>query len=140
MVGGEFIFANDDHMLLAPLVSTWNMGLLSTKLATRIGNGSYTRLLKNTLNHYGDVPNVDCHCPMFMNTEGVRRTIFEWPRFGLGFKTCYAMENGLTSTYYPDMKLSRPESLEGREYFSVTDSYQPKYLHELWPEKSIFEL
>ncbi len=144
MAGAEatnspFLFANDDHILLAPLRCTWNMGLLSTKLSTRIGNGSYTRLLRNTLNHYGDVPNVDCHYPMFMTTDGVRRTLFEWPRFGIGFKTCYAMENGIRSAYCEDMKLTRPADLTGREWFSVGDSYPVRHLHELFPNPSLFE-
>lgn len=139
VVNGEFLFANDDHMILAPLRSTWNMGLLSTKLATRIGNGSYTRLLRNTLNHYGDVPNVDCHCPMIMNTEGVRRTLFEWPRFGIGFKTCYAQENGVNSEYCEDMKLTRPTDLTGREWFSVSDAYGVRGLEKLYPRPCKFE-
>lgn len=136
----EFIFANDDHILLQPLTQIHNKGTLSTTLQGRIGNGSYTRCLRNTFNHYGDVPNVDTHAPMLMTTAGVERTMFEWPAWGIGFKTCYAQENGITSVYYPDMKIDKPSDITGREYFSLTDAFRDyKWLEEMFGEPSLFE-
>jgi hypothetical protein len=135
---GEFLFANDDHILLSPIDRIWNKGLLSECLNKRIGNGSYTRCLRNTFEHYGDVFNVDTHCPMMMNTDEVKRTNFEWPRFGIGFKTCYVQENKLQSEYMEDCKTSIIPT--GRQWFSLTDNFPIKQLVELFPEKSIFEL
>lgn len=133
-----FLFANDDHILFTPIRSTWNKGLLADNLATRQGNGSYTRCLRNTLEYYGNVPNVDCHCPMWMTGEGVQKTLFDWPRFGIGFKTCYAQENFVTSEYMDDCKTDKmPVS---RQWFSMTDNFPLQKLFELWPKKCIFEL
>jgi len=136
-VRGRFLFANDDHILLTPIVSTWNKGLLSECLKNRIGNGSYTRCLRNTLEHYGDVDNVDCHCPIWMDSEGVKRTNFEWPEFGIGFKTCYAQENGVKSEYMEDCKVDKLPV--GRPWFSLTDAFNVRQLFGLFPEKCIFE-
>lgn len=133
-----FLFANDDHILMAPISSTWNKGLLSHCLSKRIGNGSYTRCLRNTFEHYGDVDNVDIHCPMWMTGEGVKKTNFEWPEFGIGFKTCYAVENGVASEYMEDCKTAVVPV--NREWFSLTDNFPLQNLTQYFPERSIFEL
>lgn len=133
---GEFLYANDDFILMAPLSTTWNKGTLSETLATRNKNGSYGRLLQNTIARYGDVPNVDTHCPMMMTEEGVKRTAFDWPIFGYGFKTCYAQENGIISEYMPDAKItSGMRSL----WFSLHPSYRVRELFGLFPDKCTFE-
>ena len=139
LVKGEFIFANDDHFLLSPLCSTWNKGLLSSTLKGRNPNGSYARLLVNTINRYGDVMNVDTHCPMMMHTDGVERTMFEWPKFGYGFKTTYCQENNIASEYCADMKLDKPAYLTGREWFSTSDIFPVKALEKMLPVASLFE-
>lgn len=137
LLGGEFIFANDDHILNAPITKIFNKGLLSENLATRNPNGSYARLLTNTINRYGDVANVDTHCPMIMNSEGVKLTKFDWPKFGIGFKTCYAQENGIVSEYMPDCKVSVIP--ENREWYSLTPGFRVKTLKNIFPEPCIFE-
>lgn len=137
-VTGEFLFANDDHILMQPLHEVYNKGLLSDCLSKRIGNGSYTRCLRNTFEHYGDVDNVDTHCPMWMTGEGVRKTNFEWPQFGIGFKTCYAVENGVESVYTEDCKMSYIPI--NRQWFSLTDNFPLQKLTEYFPQKSIFEV
>lgn len=138
-VTGEFLFANDDHILFAPINKVYNKGLLADHLATRQGNGSYTRCLRNTFEKYGNVPNVDTHCPMWMSGEGVQKTIFEWPRFGIGFKTCYAQENNIESEFMEDCKTDRLLPLN-RNWFSITDNYPLQNLIKLFPEKCIFEM
>lgn len=137
-VTGEFMFVNDDHILLEPLTATYNKGLLSDCLKTRVGNGSYTRCLRNTLEHYGDVVNTDTHCPMFMTGEGVKKTNFEWPEFGIGFKTCYTVENGIDSEYMEDCKVDKLPS--NRPWFSMTDTFRVKQLFGMFPYKCKFEL
>jgi hypothetical protein len=134
---GRFLFANDDHILMAPISSTWNKGSLSVCLKNRIGNGSYTRCLRNTLEHYGDVPNIDIHCPMFMTSEGVQRTNFEWPEYGIGFKTCYAQENQVESVYIEDCKVDKLPS--GRTWFSMTDAFNVRQLVEIFPKACFLE-
>ncbi len=135
----EFLFANDDHILIQPLATTYNKGLLSETLSRRTGNGSYTRMLRNTFEHYGDVLNTDCHCPMIMNTEGVKKTNFEWPAFGIGFKTCYAQENKVPSEFMEDYKTSNDIPLT-RQWFSITDNFPLQKLVALLPEKGKFEV
>lgn len=138
LIPGSFLFANDDHILLSPLNEFYNKGLLADNLAARQGNGSYTRCLRNTFERYGNVPNVDTHCPMWMTGEGVQKTLFEWPRFGIGFKTCYAQENNITSVFMEDCKTDRLLPLD-RKWFSITDNYPLQKLFGLFPEKCIFE-
>ena len=138
---GSFLWANDDIILLKPYSGLHNKGLLSECLSKRIGNGSYTRCLRNTFEHYGDVPNVDTHAVMMMDVNGVKKTAFGWPDFGIGFKTCYSQENNLQSTFYPDLKIDNPIDLSNRDYFSLTDSFRNyKFLLNLYPNKCIFEL
>jgi len=138
-ITGEFMFANDDHILLAPLTKIYNKGSMEPELAKRIGNGSYTRCLRNTYQRYGNVPNVDTHCPMIMDAELVQRTNFDWPDFGIGFKTCYAQENNIASEYYPDCKVSTLREVSNRLWFSMTDQFNVKELFAYFPEKSTFE-
>lgn len=136
-VKGEFMFGNDDYILLQPIQATYDKGLLSVCLASRIGNGSYTRCLRNTFNHYGDVRNVDIHCPMIMTADGVQRTAFQWPEFGIGFKTCYAQENGIASVTMEDCKTSTLPI--GRPWFSMRDDFNVMQLFGIFPENSKFE-
>ncbi|HRI24369.1 MAG TPA: hypothetical protein PLZ45_06810 [Ferruginibacter sp.] len=139
-ITGEFMFANDDHILLSPLTKTYHKGFLQPELANRFGNGSYTRCLRNTYERYGNVANVDTHCPMMLDAELVKRTDFDWPDFGIGFKTCYAQENNIGSDYYPDCKVSVLKEVRNRLWFSMTDQFNVKELFGIFPEKSIFEM
>lgn len=139
LVSGSFLFANDDHILLEPIKTTWNKGMLQDNLSARNGNGSYTRLLKNTFEKYGNVPNVDTHCPMWMDSVGVQKTLFDWPRFGVGFKTCYAQENNIESEFMEDCKTDRIPPAD-RQWFSLTDNFPEQYLAQLFPNKCKFEL
>lgn len=136
----EFLFANDDHFMLAPYMGVHNMGTLSETLRNRQPNGSYTHLLQNTLSMFGDVPNVDTHYPMMMNREGVQKTVFDWPRWGIGFKTTYAYLNNIHSVYHPDNKVNDIKHA-GPPYFSTSSICQGlEKLSLMFPIKSIFEL
>lgn len=137
---GEFMFANDDHILLAPLTTTYNKGLLSECLSKRVGTGSYTRCLQNTFDYYGDVQNTDTHCPMIMDAAGVDKTAFDWPQFGIGFKTAYCQENGIESEYYPDCKVASLKEVRSRLWFSMNDNFPVKDLFAYFPDKCKFEL
>lgn len=136
---GPFMFANDDHILFEPITKTYNKGLISESLNKRTGQGTYTKLLQNTLAYYGDVPNVDCHCPMMMDSEGVKLTNFDWPVYGLGFKTCYSQENNIESEFIQDCK-EMFKTPTGRLWFSMAQTFNPRQLLHLFPNKSIFEL
>lgn len=135
---GEFLFMNDDHFITTPITVAFDKGLLSETLKRRNSNGSYGRLLHNTLQHYGDVRNADIHTPMFMTGEGVRRTKFDWPMFGLGFKTCYCQENNISTVTIPDVKLDKPLQ-QYPPIFSTSDLFPVKHLFALFPEKCNFE-
>lgn len=135
----QFLFANDDHMVLQPGPFNHNKGLISETFKGRNPNGSYARLLVNTINRYGDVANADIHGPLLMTSEGMERTIFEWPRFGYGFKTAYCQENGVITEPYEDIKLDRPADVSGRIYFSTSDIYPVKALEKIFPNVCKFE-
>lgn len=140
---GPFIFANDDHYLLAPLPPvTHNKGKLAECIKVRMPNGSYTRLLKNTFDIYGDVDNVDTHCPMVMTPEGVERCMFDWPQWGIGFKTTYAQENGVESVYHPDAKINDVlrANLISSPYFSTAAGCRNlQHLKNIFPDPCRFE-
>lgn len=140
LIGGDFMYSNDDFFVTAPYPGLHNKGLLSDCLKNRNPAGSYTRLLKNTLTHFGDIPNVDTHAPMVMNTEGVERTMFDWPQWGLAFKTTYAAVNGLDSVYHPDCKVMDVADVVPGYYFSTYEnSKNMEKLLEMWATPSIFE-
>lgn len=134
----KFLFANDDHILLSSINAVYNKGLLSECLSKRVGNGSYTRCLRNTLEHYGDVLNIDTHCPMFMDAKLVDKTNFEWPEFGIGFKTCYAQENNISSVYMDDCKVD--DLPVNRQWFSMLESFPLNKLVGIFPGKCKFEV
>jgi len=134
---GCFLFANDDHIINKPINEVYNKGKLSTSIKGRNPSGSYTRLLINTMNKYGDVDNVDTHCPMWMDSELITNCLFEWPLFGLGFKTCYAEENKITSLFIEDCKLSTIPN--NREWWSMTDNFDVRLLKNIFAEPCKFE-
>jgi hypothetical protein len=136
----EFLFANDDHFMMAPYMGVHNKGTLSETLRNRQPNGSYTHLMRSTFEMFGDVPNVDTHYPMEMNKAGVEKTVFEWPRWGIGFKTTYAYLNNIHSVYHPDNKVNDIKHA-GPPYFSTSSICQGlEKLNEMFKEKSIFEI
>jgi len=136
-ITGEFLMAHDDHLILQPITKVYNKGLLSDNIKRRIGNGSYTRCLRNTFEHYGDVVNTDCHCPMWMDADKVQATNFEWPEYGIGFKTCYCQENRIESEYMEDCKTNTVPS--GREWFSLVDGFPLRQLVNIFPQACKFE-
>lgn len=136
----EFLFANDDHFVLAPYPGAHNKGLLSDCLKNRHPNGSVSHMLRNTLQYFGDVVNTDTHCPLIMTAEGVERTMFDWPDWGLGFKTAYCAVNKIDSVYHPDTKLNDLTVIPDVPYFSTADGCKNlERLFDLFPNKSIFE-
>jgi hypothetical protein len=135
-----FLFANDDHYLLAPLACDWDKGPLSDTLASRKNpNGSYSLTLKNTLARYGDVPDVDTHCPLLMHPETVKQVAAQdWPQWGLGFKTAYAQAAGLRTLTIPDCKINDWHTgVLTRPWFS-TGRWLPE-LKNIFPEPCKFE-
>lgn len=135
----DFLFANDDHFMNSPYLGTLNKGPLSEVISTLSPHGSYTHLLNNTLQLFGDVPCTDIHYPLMMNREGVEKVMFDWPRWGYGLKTCYTEMNHISSTYMKDMKLHRLGNID-YPFFSTSSICQNlKLLDTLYPNKSIFE-
>jgi len=143
-VEGPFLMANDDHFVFKPITKVFNKGLLSDTLKTRSTHSSYAITIKNTINRFGDVPDVDLHCPMWMDRSGLRAMTMEfadhgevWPRFGLLFKTAYCQVNGIESEYMADYKTNRVENMENREWFSTMNYFNG--LENIFPVPSCFE-
>lgn len=145
LINGDFLYTNDDFILFAPIRTTFNKGLCSEvfnkhRTNGRRTDGSYARLIKNTWNKYGDIPFTDCHCPMWMNTKGVEKTLFEWELFGYGFKTCYCQENNIESIYMEDSKISEFKDFNNiREWISLKDDFNTKLLGAYFQNKTKFE-
>lgn len=136
----EMIFFNDDHIILSPVNYLHHKGLMS--LDGRQPNGTYTALLRNTLQQFPGCNDYDTHCPivykkeMFEKLEGL-----EWNKpHGYGIKTSYCILNGLEGEYYPDLKFRQViGDISNRLYFSTDDSTNLYPLLKLFPDKSKFE-
>src|SRR5689334_21235335 len=115
----------------------------------------YLKLIHNTQGLLGaTVPNFEVHCPMLMNETTLKQAVSlagDWPAWGYGIKTLYAMYETKTetwvacddvnfkSTYMPEVY---HKLLKDRAWFSFGDEAQPgigMYLEEMFPNKSKYE-
>lgn len=146
---GEFIFLNDDIFILAPVCGNHYKGDLSQ---THKGLGTYyRRQVEATIALIGDVPDFDTHGPMIMNGKVFKA--LPWPAYKEPYillKTFYAYYTHDAGGFYPDLKLTRRytpaqliELLEGRLYFSVSDSginlALATWLKNRFPQKCKYE-
>ena len=136
---GRFLFANDDHFMMAPYMGILNKGLLSETAKGLQISGSYTIAIRSTMDMFGDVEDVDTHYPMVMDYDGVKKTVGEWPKWGLLFKTTYAQLNGLDSTYMPDNKVKDISTVTGKFFSTSENCRNITLLSKLFHRKSPFE-
>lgn len=141
LLGGDFMMCNDDHFALAPYPGLHHKGKLKNTLKGRNLNGTYGRLLINTIEWFGDVDNYDTHCPMVMNLAGILNIKVDWSiHNGFGFKTSYVYSNGLSGTYFEDAKYHTIPKTINRPYFSISESCSNlNYLSKLFPTKCKWE-
>lgn len=143
LLSGDFYFCNDDHFVMAPYWGLHHKGKMADNLRSRNRNGSYGRMMQNTIDIFGDhINNYDTHCPMVMNKAGLDKIKLDWSiHFGYGFKTSYVYSNGLDGDFYDDGKFNTIPREIKRPYFSTTESCTNlNYLQRLFPNKSKYEI
>jgi hypothetical protein len=136
----ELLFMNDDHIILAPVTYLHHKGVMDPN--DRHKYGSYTALMRNTVQVFGHVMDYDTHCPIWYNREMFSKlATLDWNKpHGYGIKTSYCALNNLQGEYYPDLKFDRAiGDITGRLYFSTGDNCNLDGLKKLFPNKSKFE-
>lgn len=136
----ELLFFNDDHIILAPVTYLHHKGPID--LSARQSNGSYTALLRNTLQQFPGANDYDTHCPIWYEKDKFAKlAALDWNKpHGYGIKTSYVYLNKLEGEYYPDLKFRQTiGNIDGRLYFSTDNCTNLTPLKELFPHKSKFE-
>lgn len=146
--GEEFIYANDDHFLIAPWHEqyAWDVTLL-TKFYS-LGRGSnYQKTVNNTLRIAPQGKNYDVHCPMLMH-RSILKNLQKLPwymSYGFCLKSVYAHAAKLNGTQVEDLKIRsafKKEAIDRRTWFSTADGVVEKSLSvfgKLFPKKSRYE-
>lgn len=138
----EFLFMNDDHILLAPVNYSHHKGRLIDNIKARNPIGTYTVLLQNTYDVFGDVYDFDTHCPIFYGKQQFEKLLhLDWTKMhGYGIKTAYCAANNIEGEYYPDLKFNTViGDTTGRLYFTIEDGCQLVELKKLFPLPCKFE-
>lgn len=136
----EFLFFNDDHIILAPVDYLHHKGPID--ITNRQSNGTYTALLRNTLQRFHGANDYDTHCPIWYTKDKFEQLAqLDWNKpHGYGIKTSYCYLNELEGEYYEDLKFMRTiGNIENRLYFSTRDSCNLDPLKSLFNVKSKFE-
>lgn len=139
----EFMFMNDDHILLSEVNYSHHKGKLIDNIKARNPIGTYTVLLQNTYDVFGDVYDFDTHCPIFYGKQQFEKLLcLDWTKpHGYGIKTAYCAANNIEGEYYPDLKFNTViGDVTGRLYFTIEDDCQLVELKKIFPDKSKFEL
>lgn len=132
----EFLFFNDDHIILAPVDYLHHKGAID--LSNRQSNGTYTALLRNTLQQFPGANDYDTHCPIWYNKENFAKLAqLDWNRpHGYGIKTSYCYLNKLEGEYYPDLKFKITiGDINNRLYFSTGDNCNLSPLNKIYPNR-----
>ena len=147
----EFLYANDDHFLLAPWQGkNYHEKRLENKLYTLVRGSIYRQTVNNTLRFFPKAFNFDVHCPITMNLSGLKlleKYRWETP-YGHCLKTLYAAVHRIEGEPCVDLKIRQvPKDLHAevasREWFSTADGIFNadviKAMRELYPHKSRWE-
>ena len=136
----RMIFFNDDHIIFAPVDYYHHKGKMTTE--GRSPNGTYTALLRNTMQHFPDCNDFDTHCPIVYEKEAfLKLKNLNWCKpFGYGIKTSYCEINGIKGEYYPDVKFTKVVGdITNRKYITTLDGCDLRPLDAVYPNKSKFE-
>ena len=136
----EMLFFNDDHHILAAVDYLHHKGPMT--IEGRHPNGTYARLLLNTLNKFPGTMDYDTHCPIWYEKDAFKElSQLDWTKpYGYGIKTSYCNLNNINGTYYPDLKFKTTiGDIADRLYFSTSDDCNLSTLELLYPNKSKFE-
>jgi hypothetical protein len=137
----SILYMNDDHFIQAPVAYLHHKGPMS--IEGRPVNGTYTALLRNTLEQFPGCNDYDTHCPMWMHRSAFARLeSLDWNKpHGFGIKTSYCVLNRLTGEYHPDHKFRDViGETKGLPYFSTGDYCDLSKLREIFPFPSKYEI
>jgi len=150
----EFVFANDDHFLLAPFSGRNYCQHSLSYFSSLCFGGIYKLCIDNTIKIAGsDYPYYDVHTPIVINSELFKQHCSEaWTRNrAMVLKTYYAYCCKLVGTAYIDAGLKSPHDLaeirlllDGRIMFTINDTVAitkglMAYMAEVYPVKSRWE-
>ena len=136
----DLLFFNDDHFIFATVDYYHHKGKMTTE--GRAPNGTYTALLRNTMQQFPNCNDFDTHCPIWYNNERFKAlSQLDWTiPHGYGIKTSYCTLNGIEGEYYPDLKFRDTiGDLTNRLYFSTSNETNLLPLKNLLTNKSKFE-
>lgn len=160
-VTDDFIFANDDHLVLGDFdpnnLPFFHKGMLEDTMAKNIGD--YRKSLNHTRKYLisNDKPllDFDTHFPIIYNKKKFIDTFvcsdLNWNQpFGYVIKSLYANMNDIIGEYGGDCKVQQKMSyhelknkIGDKQFFSTSDKClnedMMKYLNEMFPNKSKFE-
>jgi hypothetical protein len=159
-ISSEFMLFNDDYFLLQPFSAVnypyYYKGTLQH--AVEVNTGEYEKHCLATMeilqrSGLGTL-NFDTHKPILYNKEKVKLLYSQLPHdvpFGYVAKSTYCNFYSLPGILETDCKISHPHGIErirslnhGRQMFSTGDRAlglpMQKYLKELYPNKSRYEL
>lgn len=140
----RILFMNDDHILLSPVTYSHHKGRLIDNIKARNPIGCYTQTLMNTYERFGDIMDLDTHCPIWYDKEKFEPLKeLDWSRMhGYGIKSSYCALNNIEGDFYPDLKfMNRIDrwQLIDRLYFTVDDNCDLSELKNIFPDKCKFE-
>ena len=161
MVTDNFLFMNDDHILLsdfdAPMFPTYIKEDLMTYVDRNRENHEYRTTLVNTITFlrpqgYAE-DNYDTHCPIIYNKEKFKKlSKVNWDaHFGYGIKSLYGNINNIPSVFHHDIKCGSigqekdwlQKRIKGALFMSLThfvNADMRQILEEMLPDKSKYEL
>lgn len=159
-ITNEFLLFNDDYFLLqdvlAPNYPYYYKGTLQH--AVEVNIGEYSKHCQSTLDALiekkCDTKNFDAHYPIIYNKRNFIKMVenFNWNKpFGNVVKSTYCNWLEVEGIFKEDCKISHPYGTpaikalnEGRIIFSTGEkglnNAMKKYLQELFPDKSSFEI
>lgn len=141
----EFIFANDDHFLLKPLIDL-PYYYSGTLFDFKGGGETFMRYVQNTWQKYPQGKYFDVHTPMIVKAQVVNRITYTKD---ILFKSAYCNEAKIEGVEFRDCKVTGHMRTPDIEAFAMTNPFLStgevlsvdlkKWLFEKFPEKSRFE-
>jgi hypothetical protein len=149
----DFLLFNDDFFLLQPFQNKYHYsGTIQQQKESYPITNNFRKILQNTLNLYGNIPNYFRHGPLFIEREKLEPlTKLDWNvPWGYCSKSIYCHVNEIKGEDYPDLKIRVPMQntqivnlIKNRPYFSTGDCAvngpMIKVLETLYPNKSKYE-
>jgi len=158
-LSGEFLFFNDDHFLLRPVIAGdfpfYHSGTIGEKLDSMNPFNAYVKTIVQTVKLLGPAAlHYDIHSPVMFSRDCFTHIMQQvnWQRYwGYLVKSIYCNEMNVDGQYLEDCKINEPmdkaaiESvISGRPVFSVGNAGLNEdmkgVLQELYPQLCKYEI